>query len=152
MSRPLRIQFPGALYHVTARGNRRGSIFENEEDCEAFLRILAQATDRFDGQFWQRGLRGQIYLGDEGFAQRMRDQAAATQLRADEVPKAQRRPKGTLADCLAQTTDRGEALSRGHRVLGLSMTEMARGLGLSVSRVSRLIAAWERGRVAELRR
>ena len=289
MSRPLRIQFPGALYHVTARGNRRGSIFEDDEDREAFLRILAQAMDRFDaqvlayclmgnhyhlvlhtrqanlalvmrqlngvysqtfnrrhglvghvfqgrfkaifvdrdsyllalcryvernpvaaglvasaadwpwssyrahaglapaplwldagalqgyllghapqgaqdrqratalyaqlvaqddaadGQFWQRGLRGQIYLGDADFAERMQAQAVAPQLAAGEVPRAQRRPKGTLADCLAQTTDRGEALAHGHRVLGLSMSEMARGLGLSVSRVSRLIAAWERG-------
>ena len=32
MSRPLRIEFAGALYHVTSRGNRRKAIFRNDLD------------------------------------------------------------------------------------------------------------------------
>lgn len=32
MSRPLRIEFPGAVYHVTSRGDRRESIFADDED------------------------------------------------------------------------------------------------------------------------
>jgi hypothetical protein len=31
MSRPLRIEFPGACYHVTARGDRREAIYEDDE-------------------------------------------------------------------------------------------------------------------------
>jgi len=32
MARPLRLEFPGALYHVTARGNRRESIYQDDDD------------------------------------------------------------------------------------------------------------------------
>jgi len=32
MARPLRIQFPGAFYHVTSRGNERKAIFGNDRD------------------------------------------------------------------------------------------------------------------------
>ena len=37
MARPLRIEFPGALYHVTARGNARQDIFLDDEDRDLFL-------------------------------------------------------------------------------------------------------------------
>lgn len=40
MSRPVRIEFPNALYHVTARGDRREDIFEDNEDRQVFLQIL----------------------------------------------------------------------------------------------------------------
>ena len=38
MARPLRVQFPGALYHVTARGNERKPIFRDERDRPAQVR------------------------------------------------------------------------------------------------------------------
>jgi hypothetical protein len=41
MARPLRLQFPGALYHVTARGDRRGEIFRDDRDRDRFLELLA---------------------------------------------------------------------------------------------------------------
>jgi putative transposase len=47
VARPLRIQFPGALYHVTARGNGRQAIYRDEDDCNGFLGILARAVSRF---------------------------------------------------------------------------------------------------------
>jgi REP element-mobilizing transposase RayT len=40
MTRPLRLEFPGAIYHVTARGDRRGTIYHDECDREAWLEIL----------------------------------------------------------------------------------------------------------------
>ena len=43
MSRPLRIQYPGAVYHITARGNRRSNIFFDNYDRELFLHKLAIA-------------------------------------------------------------------------------------------------------------
>jgi len=46
MARPLRIEFPGALYHVTARGNARQSIFSDDEDRHAFLETLAKTISR----------------------------------------------------------------------------------------------------------
>ncbi len=47
MARPLRVQYPGALYHITARGNERKAIFRSDEDRETFLAILAQAVERY---------------------------------------------------------------------------------------------------------
>ena len=41
MARPLRIQYPGALYHVTNRGNERKPIFRDDTDHRKFLEILA---------------------------------------------------------------------------------------------------------------
>jgi putative transposase len=48
MARPLRIEFPGAVYHITSRGDRREAIFEDDQDRNAFLNVVAQATERFD--------------------------------------------------------------------------------------------------------
>ena len=42
MSRPLRIEFPGAIYHVTSRGDRREPIFEDESDRAALLGVLEE--------------------------------------------------------------------------------------------------------------
>lgn len=47
MTRPLRIEFPGALYHVTSRGNARRKIFLDDEDRQAFLSTLAWVVERF---------------------------------------------------------------------------------------------------------
>lgn len=47
MARPLRIEFPGAIYHVTSRGNARGKVFLDDEDREAFLATLAWVVERF---------------------------------------------------------------------------------------------------------
>ncbi|UCZ52931.1 transposase [Bacillus shivajii] len=40
MSRKLRVWYPGATYHITARGNRRTDLFEGREDYETYLAIL----------------------------------------------------------------------------------------------------------------
>ena len=48
MSRPIRIEFPNALYHVTARGDRCEDIFEDDADRHAFLEILAQVVQQFN--------------------------------------------------------------------------------------------------------
>lgn len=47
MTRPLRIEYPGALYHVTARGNRRAAIYCNDSDRYLWLDILGQVCERF---------------------------------------------------------------------------------------------------------
>jgi len=40
MTRPLRLEFPGAVYHLTARGDRRGDIFLDATDRQTFLKLL----------------------------------------------------------------------------------------------------------------
>ena len=47
MARPLRIEFEGAVYHVTSRGNARQDIFLDDEDRERFLKDLDRMVDRF---------------------------------------------------------------------------------------------------------
>src|SRR4029077_4364817 len=47
MARPLRIEFDGALYHVTSRGNERKAIFKDDTDRKLFLDTLARVKDRF---------------------------------------------------------------------------------------------------------
>jgi len=48
MARPLRIQYEGAVYHVTSRGNARQDIFLDDKDRSDFLESLARIADRFD--------------------------------------------------------------------------------------------------------
>ena len=47
MARPLRLEFPGAIYHVTARGNARAAIFLDDEDRGLFVGVLAECVSRF---------------------------------------------------------------------------------------------------------
>lgn len=46
MARPLRIEFEGALYHVTARGNERKPIYRDDADRERFLGRLAHVVEQ----------------------------------------------------------------------------------------------------------
>ena len=48
MTRPLRIEFNGALYHITSRGNARQAIFLNGEDFTGFLGILNSVVRRYN--------------------------------------------------------------------------------------------------------
>lgn len=47
MSRQLRVEFPGALYHVTSRGNMREAVFRDDSDKALFLKVLGEAAERF---------------------------------------------------------------------------------------------------------
>ncbi len=51
MARPLRLEYPGAVYHVTSRGNARQDIVVDDRDRTLFLETLAHVIDRFD---WRR--------------------------------------------------------------------------------------------------
>ncbi len=48
MARPVRIEYEGAVYHVTIRGNQRGNIFRSDQDRERFLLKLGESVQRFD--------------------------------------------------------------------------------------------------------
>jgi len=47
MARPLRIEYPGALYHVTSRGNARQKIFRSDTDRAYFLDLLGKTITRY---------------------------------------------------------------------------------------------------------
>ena len=48
MARPLRIEFPGALYHVTSRGDGREDIYRADGDRRMFLSVLTEVCERFN--------------------------------------------------------------------------------------------------------
>jgi putative transposase len=48
MSRPLRLEFAGALYHITSRGNGRNLIYFQDDDFELFLQSLANVCERYN--------------------------------------------------------------------------------------------------------
>lgn len=48
MARPLRIEFPGAVYHITSRGNDKKDIFRADRDREDFLNILRDVISRYN--------------------------------------------------------------------------------------------------------
>ncbi|MBK5276808.1 MAG: transposase [Desulfuromonadales bacterium] len=52
MARQLRIQYPGAVYHVTCRGNEQRKIFLDDEDRMRFLRILAQSLNIYSAKLY----------------------------------------------------------------------------------------------------
>jgi len=285
MSRPLRIEFPGAIYHVTSRGDRREPIFDNDVDRQAFLEITGTAFDRFDacalayclmdnhyhlvlhtrranlsmlmrhingvytqaynrrhrkvghlfqGRFkailvdqdayllevcryvdlnpvranmvahpadwcwssyrthvgsesalpwldtsavhgyllgrdvvssrdakraavryeklveqgkdvrlWDDALRQQIYLGDDSFIRRMQALLEPERIRAADVPRPQRRTQPDSIQGYLNAHERDEAMVRACREGGHTLSAIAQEVGLSVSRVSRIIAAYE---------
>ncbi len=293
MARPLRIEFPGAIYHVTSRGDRRERIFEDDADRRGFLSVIEQGMDRFDAQvlsyclmgnhyhlvlhtrsanlsrlmrhvngvytqnfnrrhglvghlfqgrfkailvdrdayllqvcryvelnpvraqmvaapgdwpwssyrahvgqalgqgaaeesspawlgsaalygyllgqsadtvaqvrqarrlyaqhvaqghdkpLWERALNKQIYLGDDAFVARMHSLATRAAVASKQVPKAQRSAPRTLAYWLKECSTRHEALRCAVVISGISMTALAAELGLTVARVSQLVARAE---------
>lgn len=48
MARPLRIEYPGAVYHVTSRGNEKKPVFKDEQDRLNFLNTLQHANKRYN--------------------------------------------------------------------------------------------------------
>ena len=46
MARPLRIEFPDAIYHVMARGNARQALFHGDDDYQRMLSGLEKTVQR----------------------------------------------------------------------------------------------------------
>lgn len=47
MARPLRIEYEGAHYHVTSRGNERKAVFRDDTDRQKFLELIGRAVEQF---------------------------------------------------------------------------------------------------------
>jgi len=48
MARPLRIEYDGAVYHVTSRGNARKAIYKDDTDRENFLEVLHRVNSKYN--------------------------------------------------------------------------------------------------------
>lgn len=100
---------------------------------ERYARLVASEPGL---QLWPGRLREQIFLGDADFAARMRAAAAVAPRRA---------ARAGFGEWLKRASGiREQALWLAHTQGGIAMTDLAGQLGLSVSRISRLIAAAER--------
>lgn len=61
MARPLRIEFAGALYHLTGRGNAKQRLFADEADCARFVQLLSASLQRYDVALHAYVLMGNHY-------------------------------------------------------------------------------------------
>jgi len=61
VARPLRIEFPGAWYHVTNRGAGRRPVFVSDDDRESFLELLSELEERFGVEIHAYSLAGNQY-------------------------------------------------------------------------------------------
>ena len=61
MARPLRIQYPGALYHVMNRGGARQKIFVDRQDYQAFLKTIGEIHERWGVELFAYCLMGNHY-------------------------------------------------------------------------------------------
>lgn len=107
-------------------------------------RYAALVRDESDLDLWTRALRQQVYLGDEAFVSRSQSAAGLVSTPVAEVPRQQRATPISLEALLTDCGDRAQALRAAYTRHGYTMTRLAAELGLSVSRVSRLIASAER--------
>jgi REP element-mobilizing transposase RayT len=60
MPRKLRTEYPGAIYHVTSRGNRREDIFPDEVDRQDFVKTLADARQKTGWQVSAANIRRMV--------------------------------------------------------------------------------------------
>ena len=61
MARPLRIEYPGAVYHVMNRGGSRQKIFLDKPDYEAFVNTVGEIHDRWRVELFAYCLMGNHY-------------------------------------------------------------------------------------------
>ena len=61
MARPLRIEYPGALYHITSRGNNKQDIFLDDSDRISFLEILSKVIEEREWLCYAFCLMGNHY-------------------------------------------------------------------------------------------
>ena len=61
MARPLRIHFPGAVYHAMNRGGSLQRVFLDKQDYEAFLKTMGEVHDRWSVEVFAYCLMGNHY-------------------------------------------------------------------------------------------
>ncbi len=115
-------------------------------DARRAARMYAQWVAAGRGvRLWDDALNRQVFLGDDVFVERMQALMAPASKTSPTIPLRQHgAPKG-LSDWLRECSSREEALWMAHTRSGLRMSALAAELGLSVTRVSQLIAKAETG-------
>ncbi len=131
------------LGHVAASDHLRGRA------VRLYAELVGGAKSG-DVSFWSDAIRAQVFLGDDGFVRRALLHADPERLVDKQLPRQQRTRPLTWAACVeANSGDLRRALHMAHREAGLTMIELARRSGYSVSHVSRMIASGEKKRNAK---
>jgi hypothetical protein len=127
--------------HAYLLGKPADSVSEIHRAEQLYRELVAAGRDH---ALWDESLNRQIYLGSDNFVARMQALAEPASTSHPDIPKPQRSAPRSLADWLAETPNHRElALRNAHVQSGISMTSIARELGLSVARVSQLISQAE---------
>jgi putative transposase len=135
---PLWLDAVGLWSYVIGREAR--SAADQRRAAERYAKWVAKEPGF---QLWPGRLRQQIFLGDEAFVQAMLARAKAAAPLGHQRPSKAAKPGFDWPACLRTSASREQALYRAHTEAGQTMGSLAVHLGLSVSRVSRLIAGHE---------
>lgn len=140
---PAWLDVPAVRAHVLGR-----CIESAADDQRAREAYAAWVQAGLQVRLWDEALNQQMYLGNDAFVERMQARASAKDLASTQVPRPHRKPPRDVNHWLAHDGPRDEVLRRVHVEGGISMTALASSLGLSVARVSQLIAKAEARRRA----
>jgi putative transposase len=136
---------PWWLATATLHSHLLGREAMNQDDRRQARELYANAVAAgLDADPWKLHLRQEIYLGEEAFVADTRARATAERLRSPDIAKIQRTLENTLAEWLTPERTRDEAFRLAYAQGGMTMAEIARQAGMSVSGVSRIIAIAER--------
>jgi len=136
---------PRWLATDAVHGHLLGRDVMNDVDRRTARQLYAGTVMAGRGtDLWGQHLHREIYLGGERFAAEMQALATERRLRCPEISGTQRAGRKALADWFAPERTRDEAFRLAYRQGGLTMPEIARQAGMSVSAVSRIIALAER--------
>ena len=126
--------------HGYLLGHSVVSVVDTRRAGRRYAELVEQGQAQ-DATFWRDALQSQVYLGDENFVQRMQAQIQPHQRQDKQIPKLQRQRPQNWSAWLAQCDgDRDQALYLAYQQGGMTMTQLGRESGLSVTHVSRLIA------------
>ena len=142
---------PTWLATTTLHGHLLGRDVATPSDRRQAAHLYAEAVAAGrDVDLWRHHLREEIFLGSEEFAARARARATEERLRSKDIPCTQRTGQCALADWLTGDRTRDEAFLLAYSRGGMTMTAIARQSKLSISAVSRLIAAAEKRKIQDL--
>ena len=140
----MRIEFAGALYHVTSRRNSRQNVYLNDADRCRWLSVFAEVCDRFNWVCYSYCLMDNHYHlfieTPEGNLSQDMQRKISGDTNLDEVPRPQKRQNPKPLQTYKNMTDcRDEAIIAAYRSGGYSIKEIAAHFDLHYSSVSKII-------------
>ncbi len=115
-----------------------------EDQRHAAQLYAAAVSDGLGVDPWSGKLRGEIFLGDEGFVAEMLARASQQQMECAEITRSQRTDSRELGHWMTANRSRQESFRLAYSVGGLTMGEIAKQAGLCLSSVSRMISSAEK--------